>query len=146
MGAMRKDPLLQQRARALRRDMTPTECILWSVLRDRRFAGFKFRRQKPIGGFIVDFVCAAATLVVELDGESHIGKEKADQDRKTALERMGYKVLRFWDTDVYDSRDAVLEVIWRECQTRAGPPLTPNPSPLSTGERGEERPPCNPTP
>src|SRR5262245_57379056 len=112
---MRQDPFLGKRARELRHDMTPTEKILWRLLRDRRFAGFKFRRQKPIGGFIVDFYCARARLVIELDGESHVGKEAPDQERQDALERRGLKVLRFWDTQVYDELDAVIEVIWREC-------------------------------
>ena len=134
---MKADPFLQQRARELRQEMTPTECILWKLLRDRRLAGFKFRRQRPLAGYIVDFYCAAATLVVELDGESHVGKEGRDARRQQTLERHGYKVLRFWDTDVYDNLEGVLEGIWRECLARsAGPP--PHPQPLSpeAGERG----------
>jgi len=127
---MKSDPFLQQRARELRREMTPTECILWKQLRDRRFAGFKFRRQKPLGGFIVDFYCAAASLVVELDGESHVGKERRDARRQQALEQQGFKVLRFWDTDVYENLEGVLEVVWRECNTRSGGP-PPHPQPLS---------------
>jgi very-short-patch-repair endonuclease len=67
-------------SRELRRRMTPTEKRLWYHLRGRRFAGWKFRRQTPIAGYIVDFYCARARLVIELDGESHVGKEKPDKN------------------------------------------------------------------
>jgi very-short-patch-repair endonuclease len=98
--------------------MTRSEKILWACLRDRRFAGFKFRRQKPMAGYSLDFYCAESSLVVELDGESHLGKEESDKRRQEALERLGLKVLRFWDTQLFEEQDAVLEVIWRECQAR----------------------------
>jgi very-short-patch-repair endonuclease len=115
---MKQNPLLTERARALRREMTPSEKILWACLRDRRFAGFKFRRQKPMVGYILDFYCAAASLVVEPDGESHLGKEESDKRRQAALERLGLRVLRFWDTQLFEERESVMEVIWRECQAR----------------------------
>jgi very-short-patch-repair endonuclease len=111
-----------RRARELRRNATPAEVILWRELRDRRFAGFKFRRQWPVGPYVVDFYCRAGRLIVELDGESHVGKEAADQFRQAALEGCGYKVLRFWNPDVYDDLDCVLEAIYQECTRRAKPP------------------------
>ena len=132
---MQQDDFRTRRACELRRDMTPTEKRLWHHLRGRRFDGFKFRRQTPISGFIVDFYCAAARLIVELDGESHISKSESDETRRQKLEAQGFKVLRIWDTHVYDEIDSVLELIWRECEVRSRSPLTPGPSP----PRGEGR-------
>src|SRR5205807_6582666 len=97
---MQQDDFRTQRARELRREMTPTEQRLWAQLRGRRFAGFKFRRQTPIAGFLVDFYCAQAHLIIELDGESHIAKEIEDAHRQQALEAQGFKVLRIWDTHI----------------------------------------------
>jgi very-short-patch-repair endonuclease len=123
---MQQDDLRTQRARRLRREMTPTEKRLWKAIRGRRFAGFKFRRQTPIAGYIADFYCAEARLIIELDGESHLGKERSDDERRQALEAKGFKVLRFWDTNVYDELEAVLELVWRECEARgcASPPIS----------------------
>ena len=140
---MRQDRFRTERARELRREMTPTEKRLWAHLRGRRFAGFKFRRQTPIAGYIADFYCPAARLILELDGESHVGKEAADEDRRQALEAKEFKVLRVWDTHVYDDLDAVLELIWRECEARCGTPSPP--TPLPRGARGERNP-ASPTP
>src|SRR5438552_17232539 len=106
---MRQDKLGTRRARELRQAMTPTESRLWRHLRGRRFAGYKFRRQTPVAGYITDFYCARARLIIELDGESHVGKETADANRQQALETKGFKVLRIWDTEAYDALDAVLE-------------------------------------
>src|SRR5436309_1338412 len=132
---MQQDDFRTRRARELRHEMTPTEKRLWMRLRGRRFDGFKFRRQTPIAGYIVDFYCARARLVIELDGESHLDKAELDEKRCEAIEASGVKVLRFWDTHVYDELDAVLELIWQECDARANSPLTPGPSP----PRGEGR-------
>jgi very-short-patch-repair endonuclease len=135
---MQQDGFRTQRARELRRAMTPTEKRLWSHLRGRRFTGFKFRRQTPIAGYIADFYCAQARLIIELDGESHVGREDHDENRRQAIEARGFKVLRVWDTEVYDEMDAVLELIWRECVLR-GTPLTPDPSPpRGEGRKAEE--------
>jgi very-short-patch-repair endonuclease len=132
---MQQDEFRTQRARELRRQMTPAEKRLWSHLRGRRFAGFKFRRQTPIAGYIADFYCARVRLIIELDGESHVGKTKADERRQQALEANGFKVLRIWDTHVYDDLDVVLEMIWRECEAREA---SPHPQPLSPEGRGEK--------
>jgi very-short-patch-repair endonuclease len=132
---MRKNPTLRDRARELRENMTPAEKILWSLLRDRRLVGFKFRRQQVVGSYIVDFFCATARLIVELDGETHLGKEPDDQRRQSWLEKEGYRVLRFWNTDVYEDKEVVIENIWRECESRTVRPLIPDPSP----PRGEGR-------
>ncbi len=105
--------------------MTPTEKRLWLHLRNSRFAGLKFRRQTPIAGYIVDFYCARARLIIELEGESHIGKESSDATRKRALEAKGFKVLRIWDTHVYDDLEVVLDMLWRECESRVHSPSPP---------------------
>src|SRR4051812_15161818 len=115
---MQQDEFRTQRARELRQEITPTENRLWSHLRGRRFAGFKFRRQTPIAGYIADFYCAKARLIIELDGESHVGKEAADENRRRAIEAHGFKVLQIWDTHVYEDLDAVLVMIWRQCEAR----------------------------
>ena len=73
---------LTDRARNLRRDLTPAEKILWPILRNRAFGGLKFRRQQEIGPFIVDFFCAAVRVVVELDGESHVGRKRRMREGK----------------------------------------------------------------
>jgi very-short-patch-repair endonuclease len=143
---MQQERFHTERARELRREMTPTEKRLWSHLRGRRFAGFKFRRQTPISGYIADFYCTAARLILELDGESHVGKEPRDEKRREATEAKGFKVLRIWDTHIYDDLDAVLELIWRECEARGGS-RPPHPQPLSPEGRGEqEKQPLTPDP
>ncbi len=115
---MADEQWLLKRARELRRDQAPAEAVLWRELRARRLAGFKFRRQNIIGGFVADFYCAECKLVVELDGETHVGIEDADQDRQSTLEQRGLKVLRFWNTEVYENLDGVLKVILQECESR----------------------------
>lgn len=115
-------------ARKFRKDMTPTEKILWQHLRGRRFVGYKFRRQHPLEPFIVDFYCESCKLIIELDGETHLTTEDYDSERKSALERKGYLVLRFWNNAVYDDLEAVLERIYQACRERTNPsPLTPLP-------------------
>lgn len=99
------------RARQLRRDGTVVEQRLWYHLRNRQLAGIKFRRQEPLGVFIVDFCSLDAKLVIELDGGQHAEHLAADAERTTALERMGYRVLRFWNNEVVENLDSVLERI-----------------------------------
>lgn len=113
-------PTIRERAKQLRREMTPAEAILWRELRAKRFSGFKFRRQQPIAGFIVDFFCSAAKLIVELDGETHVGREVPDATRQVKLESLGYRVARFLNSDVYDDLEMVLENVWAACS--AAPP------------------------
>ena len=117
-------------ARELRKQSTCSEKLLWNQLRDRRFADFKFRRQYPIGNFIVDFYCAKASLVIELDSVSHDGKKDYDQRRDAWLVDKGLKVLRFSDDDAIEKLDWVLEVINKECVGRGGKQQTPHPGPL----------------
>jgi very-short-patch-repair endonuclease len=133
---MRKNSPLKQRARELRREANPAEQILWRLLRGRRFAGYKFRRQCPYGPYILDFFCATVRLIVELDGESHLGRDETDAVRQQWLEGQGLKVLRFWNNQIYDDLESVMEMIWSACESAVPPP--PHPQPLSpeAGERG----------
>ena len=115
-------------AKSLRKKGTDTERLLWKHLRARRFAGFKFRRQQPIGNYIVDFVCFEKKIIVELDGgqHSHPSVKQKDNERDKWLEADGYKVLRFWDNEVLMNTKDVLEEIRKYCSNH--PPLSPLPS------------------
>ncbi len=109
---MARYPALQRgRARRLRENQTDVEDKLWSRLRDRQLTGVKFRRQHPIGLFIVDFCCVERGVVVELDGGQHVDRSSADERRTRVLERLGYRVLRFWDNEVLSNLEGVLERI-----------------------------------
>jgi very-short-patch-repair endonuclease len=102
---------LRRYARRLRRDQTDAERKLWSRLRDRRLSGVRFRRQHPIGPFIVDFCSIEANLVIELDGGQHALQARSDAARTEFLRRQGYRVLRFWDNEALANIDAVLQRI-----------------------------------
>ena len=104
---------LRNRARRLRRQQTDVEAKLWMRLRDRQLWGAKFRRQHPIGPYIVDFCCPDRGLVVELDGGHHSEQILADQQRTRFLESAGYRVVRFWDHEVLSQMDIILEEIVR---------------------------------
>jgi very-short-patch-repair endonuclease len=101
-------------ARQLRKDQTDAEQLLWYMLRGRRFCGYKFRRQYPMFGYILDFYCHDATLAVELDGGGHGHEEQrlSDEERTKALEASGIRVVRFWNNDVLNSLEVVLEVLY----------------------------------
>jgi very-short-patch-repair endonuclease len=118
-------------ARRLRHKQTDAERLLWFRLRDRRLAGWKFKRQVPIDRFIVDFFCADAKLVLEIDGGQHDQQRAQDENRTAVLESMGYLVLRFWNNDVIQNLDGVLEEILATIDQ--GCP--PHPNPLPKGER-----------
>ncbi|MBI3743591.1 MAG: endonuclease domain-containing protein [Chloroflexi bacterium] len=98
-------------ARRLRRDQTDAELLLWLHLRDRRLEGHKFRRQRPIGPYVADFVCIEAGLILELDGSQHIQNTGRDAQRDACLISLGYRVLRFRDNDVLMNLDGVKEAI-----------------------------------
>jgi len=95
-----------ERARTLRRDMTEAERRLWQMLRSRQTEDCRFRRQVPIGGFIADFACHAARLIVEIDGGQHDPSSESEASRTRFLEGEGYRVLRFWNNEVLDNRRA----------------------------------------
>ncbi len=94
----------------LRRNQTDAERLLWFKLRDRRLAGFKFRRQFPIGKYVVDFVRLDARVVIEIDGGQHSGDSR-DADRQRFIEEQGFLVLRFWNHEVARNLDGVCEAI-----------------------------------
>lgn len=107
----RIDPKILQRARELRQPQTPAEQTLWSRLRNEQLNGVKFRRQHPIGHFIVDFYCAQSKLVIEIDGDSHAEQVEYDQARTDWLESQGYRVIRYTNEDVKTRLTAVLNDI-----------------------------------
>ena len=104
---------LRNRARKLRQEQTDVERKLWLRLRDRQLCGAKFRRQHPVGPYIVDFCSAERGLVVELDGGQHAEQTSPDQVRTRFLEADGYRVVRFWNHQVLEQMDAILEEIVR---------------------------------
>jgi very-short-patch-repair endonuclease len=125
------------RARALRRDSTDSERHLWRLLRARRFAGHKFRRQHPIGPFTADFACTAARLVIEADGGQH-ADAPADARRTAWLQARGWCVLRFWNPDVLTHPEHVIDTILAALHDRA--PAEKNPHPASpTSPAARER-------
>jgi very-short-patch-repair endonuclease len=106
-----------QRARQSRQFSTDAERRIWSALRDRRLSRYKFRRQHPIGRYVVDFVCIEHRLAIELDGGQH-ATDPQDPSRTDWLERQGWQVIRFWNNDVLSNTGAVLETILRAVRSR----------------------------
>jgi very-short-patch-repair endonuclease len=119
-----RDPVLTERAKAMRKEMPEPEMRMWLALRAERFEAVKFRRQKVIGEYIADFAANNPKLVIELDGDSHAGREEYDARRTRYLEAKGYAVIRFTNNEVMTNMDGVLmrlsEVI---AQLRASSPL-----------------------
>ncbi len=101
--------------------MTDAERALWGVLRSRQLQGFKFRRQHPIGKFVVDFVCLERKLILELDGGHHAEQIEADAERTAFLESLGFRVLRFWNNEVLTELEGVAQQVLST--------LTPTPLP-----------------
>lgn len=104
---------LRLQARRLRNAPTDAERHLWYHLRRRELAGHRFRRQVPVGGYVVDFACPAARLVLELDGGQHLQQRDDDMQRTRRLQALGWRVLRYWNDDVLLRTEAVLEDILR---------------------------------
>jgi lysyl-tRNA synthetase class 2 len=119
-------------AKRLRREPTQAESLLWQHLRNRQLQGWKFRRQFPIDKYIVDFCCAEARLVVELDGGQHVEQREHDAARTEVLSAAGYLVLRFWNNDVLANIGGVLETIVLTLEPAFE---APHPNPLPGGER-----------
>ena len=127
-GDMLKKNPLTSLAKELRKKSTDTERTLWKYLRAKRMDGIKFRRQQPLGNYIVDFVCFERKIIIELDGGQHAqtGQREKDKERDRWLEKQGYYILRFWDNEVLNNTREVMDVIWERC--RKHPPLNPLPS------------------
>ncbi len=118
-------------AKTLRTDATDAERALWLRIRAHRLNGLKFKRQEPIGRFVVDFVCHDEKLIIELDGGQHAEQVRADDKRTKFLESRGYRVVRFWNDEVLKNMEGVLETVLRK--------LSPSPQPLSCRGRGAKR-------
>jgi very-short-patch-repair endonuclease len=104
-----------ERARTLRREATPPDQLLWLALRNGQIGGMKFRRQHPIGPYVVDFYCHSARLVVEVDGMSHDNKAEEDAARAKTLEAQGLRIVRLTNDDVMHDLDAVTREVARLC-------------------------------
>ena len=128
------------RSRDMRKAPTEAERILWRELRNRRVAGFKFRRQAWVGAFIADFLCLEAKLIVEADGSRHGETREYDLRRDAHLEREGYRVIRIWNNELTENLDGVLEAIRAALLERvpspshSATPSGPLPLPLGEGE------------
>ena len=120
---MRRNQFMVQRAQELRANQNSAEARVWSILRARRLAGLKFRRQHVLGTYVADFVCLRAKLVIEIDGDTH--DEEAhlkDAKRTEEIEQAGYRVIRFWNNYVLNDRDGgVTEMILEAVRTSSLP-------------------------
>ena len=101
-------------ARKLRKNPTDAEKLLWARLRGGQLDGVRFRRQAPMGSYVVDFFCPSARLIIELDGGQHAERTAPDARRTEWLEGQGYRVIRFWNNEVLGNIEGVLETIRRE--------------------------------
>ena len=110
------DSVLQTRAKKLRQNMSEAETRLWHHLRAGRLNGYKFRRQQPMGDYIVDFVCVTPKLIIEADGGQHAEQAEYDQARSLYLNDLGFTVLRFWNDEILRQTDEVLAEILRVLQ------------------------------
>ena len=106
---------LRKFAKQMRHEPTEAEAKLWGILRNRRLASYKFRRQLPIGQYIVDFVCLNAKLIIELDGSQH-AENPYDLARDAYLRQQGFRLLRIWNNELLATPDAVLDAIWHALQ------------------------------
>ena len=122
-------------AKRLRLEATDAERVLWREVRAHRFAGFKFKRQSPLGLYVVDFVCYEAKLIVELDGGQHADQKEADEERTRWLASQGFRVLRFWNNDVLTNISGVMHVIEKNLLPLSPPSPTRGEGDLEKGEQ-----------
>jgi len=111
-----KKEILQDRAQDLRKKQAPAEIILWDRLRNRQLAGSKFRRQFIIAPYIVDFICIKKNLIIELDGGQHMDAKSYDQKRDSFIISKGFKILRYWNNEVFNELESVLEDVLRKLE------------------------------
>jgi len=112
-------------ARRLRAQRTSAEDLLWQQLRNRRLDGWKFRRQVPVAGHVVDFACEAARLTIEIDGKHHAEQVELDEARRAKIEACGYLEIRFTNDEVRSRLDWVLEEIRRVLDVTRGDEMRP---------------------
>ena len=126
------------RARELRRLRTPAEAALWAVLRNRGLDGYKFRFQQRFGPFYCDFVCHDRRLVIEIDGDTHVGDAAVASDarRDAYIAQEGYRVIRFTNDEVMSNLDGVADAIRSALTLTLPPPTAAGPSLSPKGERG----------
>ena len=119
---MAADRRLIEFARQMRHEPTPAEEVLWRLLRNRQLSGIKFRRQHPVGLYIADFYTSEAAVVIELDGDTHATPEGIEHDRvrHAYLESLGLAVIRFWNFEVSENPDGILERVGELCCDRQG--------------------------
>jgi very-short-patch-repair endonuclease len=125
------------KSRELRRGGSRAEKICWHLIRDRRINGVKFRRQHPIGPYFADFACLSRKLVIEIDGDHHAFQVEADRRRTAAMEREGWRVVRFGANEVVQNPEGIWTAIEIALNERASPPHPA--SPPSGGEEHEGR-------
>ena len=121
-------------ARKMRKEPTEAENALWHILRDRRFAGYKFRRQAPIGDYIADFICLPARLIVEADGSQH-AESLRDVKRDAWLSAQGFRIRRFWNAEILQQREMVADTIWHDLAGGNDPSSGPSGHLLPQGEK-----------
>ena len=126
--------MANESARKLRKNMTDTEQYVWSRIRHKQLGGFRFRRQHPIGSFIGDFICLEQRLILELDGGQHDDRKDYDELRTRYLNECGYRVVRYWNHQIFEDWDWIAEDLFRLLSEGA----TPHPNPPPQGGRGQE--------
>lgn len=112
MKHKRTTPKVFTHAKELRREMTPIELKLWARLRAHRMKGVHFRPQHAIGNYVADFCAPRKKIIIELDGSQHLEQGEYDMERTAFFQSKGYQVLRFWNNDVSNDLDSVLQLIW----------------------------------
>jgi very-short-patch-repair endonuclease len=117
-------------AKNLRKSSTDAERLMWNHLRMKQMEGLKFRRQQPIDSYIVDFVCFENRLIIEVDGGQHASERGKDIERDNHLTKNGFRVLRFWNNEVFTNIEGVLEVVRANCLNSP----SPTPPPVKGGE------------
>ncbi len=108
---MRNTPKVNERTQKLRKQLTDAERHLWGRIRRHQLNGYRFRRQAPIGRYIVDFVCLSERLIIEVDGGQHSDRRDVDARRTEWLESQNFRVLRFWNNEVFENIEGVIETI-----------------------------------
>ena len=105
-----------EKAKELRKNMTPQERKLWNILRNHQFYGYEIRRQYPIDKYIVDFICRQKKIIIEIDGGQHNQIEAIEYDKKRSsdLSKLGYKVIRFWNNDIDKNLNGVYKILQKE--------------------------------
>ncbi len=104
--------LKTQQARHLRKNMTDAERKIWHSIKGKKIKNHRFRRQHPIGPYIVDFVCLENRIVIEIDGGQHAWQKETDEKRTKWLESEGYRVIRFWNNQIMNEFNGVIQILW----------------------------------